>query len=236
LIDNGAKVDEVNDFRKRTILEIAICFYGDNAIVDILLRNGAQFASEQHRYAFEGDMEALKAAQVNIEGNVGKVRSASGCTPLHYAVGSGRLNVVQWLLREGGASIGETDSFGLTALSCAASKGHLDIVKWLLKEGGATIGERTRRGLTVLLCAASKGRLEVVQWLLENGGTRIDEKDEEDNTALLFAARYGSLETVRWLLEHGASLQERNAQGESAVDLMPGEENKQDLLKFDLEP
>jgi ankyrin repeat protein len=109
-------------------------------------------------------------------------------------------------------------------------------VKWLLEEGGATIAERTRRGLTVLLCAASKGRLNVVQWLLEKGGARIDEKDEEDNTALLFAARGGSLETVQWLLEHGASLQEKNTQGESAIDLMPGDENKKELLLLDLRP
>jgi ankyrin repeat protein len=239
LIDRGAKVNEVNDFRKRTILEIAICFYGDNAIVDVLLRAGAQFATKQHRYAFEGNMEALqalKAAQGDVEGGVGRTKSASGCTPLHYAAASGRLDVVQWLLKEGGAAVGDTDAFGLTALSCAASKGHLHIVTWLLEEGGAKIAERTRRGLTVLLCAASKGRLDVVRWLLDKGGATIDEKDEEDNTPLLFAARGGSLETVRWLLEQGASLQEKNAQGESAVDLMPGDENKKKLLELDLRP
>jgi ankyrin repeat protein len=237
LIERGAKVAEVNDFRKRTILEIAICFYGDNAIVDVLLRAGAQFPTEQHRCAFEGNIEALQAlnaAEGNVEGGVGRVKSASGCTPLHYAVGSGRLNVVQWLLKEGGAMIGDTDAFGLTALSCAASKGHLDIVTWLLEQGGATITERTRRGLTVLLCAASKGRLNVVQWLLEKGGATVDEKDEEDNTALLFAARSGNLETVQWFLKHGASLEEKNAQGESAIDLMPGDENKKRLLQLDL--
>jgi ankyrin repeat protein len=235
LIDRGAKVDEVNDFRKRTVLEIATCFYGDNAIVGVLLRAGAQFATEQHRYAFDGSIEALQAlktAQGDVNGGMGRAKSASGCTPLHYAVGSGRLDVVQWLLKEGGATVGDTDAFGLTALSCAASKGHLDIVIWLLEEGGATIAERTRRGLTVLLCAASKGRLNVVRWLLEKGGATIDEKDEEDNTSLLFAARGGSLETVQWLLEHGASLLEKNTQGESAVDLMFGDENKKKLLHY----
>jgi len=239
LIDCGAKVDEVNDFRKRTILEIATCFYGDNAIVDALLKAGAQFPTEQHRYAFEGNLEALQMLKTSlgtVEVGLGKAKSASGCTPLHYAVGSGRLDVVQWLLKEGGATVGDTDAFGLTALSCAASKGHLDIVIWLLEEGGATIAERTRRGLTVLLCAASKGRLNVVQWLLQKGGATIDEKDVEDNTTLLFAARGGSLETVQWLLKHGASLQENNTQGESAVDLMPGEEKKKKLLQLDLTP
>ena len=102
--------------------------------------------------------------------------------------------------------------------------------------GGAQIDERTRRGLTILLCAASKGQLEVVEWLLEEGGAKIGEKDNEGNTALLFAAMNGELETVQWLLEHGASLQERNEQGRTAVELIPGEENKEYLLQFNLKP
>lgn len=233
LIDHGAKVDEVNNDRKRSILEIVICFYKDNSIVDYLLRKGAQFATEQHRYAFEGNIKGLQEIQQDSKEDAIKVKTASGCTLLHYAVASGKLNIVQWLLKEG-AKIEETDDFGLTALSCAASKGHLEIVKWLLEKGGASIDERTRRGLTVLLCAASKGQIEVVKWLLEEGGAKIDEKDNEENTSLLFAAMNGELETVQWLLEHGASLQEKNEQEKTAVDLIPGEENKKYLLQFNL--
>ena len=169
LIDHGAKVDEVNYDRKRSILEIVFCFYKDNSIVDYLLRKGAQFATEQHRYAFEGNIKGLQEIQQDSKEDAIKVKTASGCTLLHYAVASGKLNIVQWLLKEG-AKIEETDDFGLTALSCAASKGHLEIVKWLLEKGGASIDERTRRGLTVLLCAAGKGQLEVVKWLLKEGG------------------------------------------------------------------
>jgi len=233
LIDYGAKVDEVNNDRKRSILEIIICFYKDNSIVDYLLRKGAQFATEQHRYAFEGNIKGLQEIQQDNWENRNKIKTASGCTLLHYAVASGKLNIIQWLLKEG-SNIDETDDFGLTALSCAASKGHLEIVKWLLKVGGAKIDERTRRGLTVLLCAASKGQLEVVKWLLEEGGAKIDEKDNENNTSLLFAAMNGELETVQWLLEHGASLQEKNEQGKTAIELIPGEENKNYLLQFNL--
>lgn len=231
LIDHGAKIDEVNDDRKRSILEIVICFYKDNAIVDYLLKKGTKFATEQHRYAFEGNIKGLQGMQA-LENNINEVKTASGCTLLHYAVASGKLNTVQWLLKEGGAKIDETDVFGLTALSCAASKGHLEIVKWLLTDGGSKIDERTRRGLTVLLCAASKGNIEVIKWLLEEGGAKIDEKDKDDNTALLFAAMNGKLETVQWLLEHGASLQERTKQGKTAVDLIPGDENKKYLLQL----
>ena len=230
LIDHGAKIDEVNEDRKRSILEIVICFYKDNDIVDSLLKIGAQFPTEQHRYAFEGNIKGLQ----NIRGDIDDIKTPSGCTLLHYAVASGNLNIVEWLLKEREAKIDEKDIFGLTALSCASTKGHLEVVKWLLKEGGAKIDEKSRRGLTALLCAAIKGQLEVVIWLLKEGGAKIDEKDNEGNTALLCAAMNGKLDVAQWLLEHGASLQERNEQGKTAVDLIAGEENKKYLLQLHL--
>ena len=230
LIDHGARIDEVNDDRKRSILEIVICFYKDNDIVDSLLKIGAQFPTEQHRYAFEGNIKGLQ----NIRGDIDDIKTPSGCTLLHYAVASGNLNIVEWLLKEREAKIDEKDIFGLTALSCASTKGHLEVVKWLLKEGGAKIDEKSRRGLTALLCAAIKGQLEVVIWLLKEGGAKIDEKDNEGNTALLCAAMNGKLDVAQWLLEHGASLQERNEQGKTAVDLIAGEENKEYLLQLHL--
>jgi ankyrin repeat protein len=230
LIDHGAKIDEVNNERKRSILEIVICFYKDNTLVDYLLSKGAQFPTEQHRYAFEGNIKGLQ----DISGNINDIKTLSGCTLLHYAVASGKLNMVTWLLQEQGAKIDEKDLFGLTALSCAATKGQLEIVKWLLRVGGAKIDEKSRRGLTALLCAALKGQLEVVKWLLTEGGAKIDEKDNECNTALLSAAMNGKLEVVQWLLAHGASLQERNEQGKTAIDLIPGEENKKYITQLHL--
>jgi hypothetical protein len=44
----------------------------------------------------------------------------------------------------------------------------------------------------------------------------------------------GKLDVAQWLLEHGASLQERNEQGKTSVDLIPGEENKKYLLQLHL--
>ena len=228
LIDRGASIDEVNEERKRSILEIVICFYKDNALVDYLLERGAQYPTVVHRHAFEGNIELLK----DVKGDIDDIKTPSGCTLLHYAVASGNLDTVKWLLKQRGADVHGKDIFGLTALSGAATKGHLGIVQWLLKEGGAKIDEQSRRGLTALLCAAVKGQLEVIKWLLNEGGARMDEQDKEGNTALLCAAMNGRLEVVQWLLEHGASIQERNQQGKTAVDLIPGEANKKYLSQW----
>ncbi|MBB6107657.1 Ankyrin repeat-containing protein [Mucilaginibacter lappiensis] len=227
LIDHGAKIDEVNEARKRSILEIVICFYKDNTIVNYLLEKGAQFPTDQHRDAFNGNLNGLRV----IQNNLNDIKTPSGCTLLHYAVASGTVNVAEWLLKERGTIIDEKDIFGLTALSCAATKGHVDVVKWLVKEGGAKVKERSRRGLTALLCAALKGQLEVVQWLIKEGGAKIDETDNAGNTALLCAAIAENLEVAQWLLAHGASLEERNEQGKTAVDLFPGGEIKKYLVQ-----
>lgn len=219
LIDHGAKIDEVNDERKRSILEIVICFYKDNAVVDYLLKKGAQFPTELHHYAFAGNIKRLQ----EIQGDINEIKTPSGCTLLHYAVASAELHTIEWLLKARGAKIDEKDMFGLTALSCAATKGHLEVVKWLLKKGGANINEKSRRGLTALLCAALKGQLQIVKWLIMEGGAKIDEKDNEGNTVLLCAAVTGKLEVVHWLLAHGASLREKNEQGKTVMDLIPSE-------------
>lgn len=228
LIDHGASIDEVNEERKRSMLEIVICFYKDNTLVDYLLEKGAQYPTVEHRHAFEGNIELLKY----VKGNIDDIKTPSGCTLLHYAIASGKLDTVKWLLKQRGANVHEKDMFGLTALSGAATKGHLETVRWLLKKGGAKIDQQSRRGLTAFLCAAVKGQMEVVKWLLNKGGARIDEKDKEGNTALLCAAMNGRLEVAKWLLEHGASIQEKNEQGKTAGDLIPGKENKKDLSEF----
>ena len=49
------------------------------------------------------------------------------------------MQVVKWLLTEGGASITETDAIGDSALLRASHGGHLPVVQWLLAKGGASI-------------------------------------------------------------------------------------------------
>ena len=55
---------------------------------------------------------------------------------------------MQWLLREGGASIEEVSNNGFTALLKASFKGHLPVVQWLLREGGSSIEETSLDGST----------------------------------------------------------------------------------------
>ena len=111
-------------------------------------------------------------------------------TKLIRAASEGKIEVVKWLLKDGGANTKAVDNNGNTALLHAAAKGHLAVVQWLLKEGGACIKEMDNNGSTALMKAADKWHLVVVQWLLMEGGEYVSDelwrRLRPNNPAVLF--------------------------------------------------
>uniref|UniRef100_A0A6P6XRZ9 Poly [ADP-ribose] polymerase n=1 Tax=Dermatophagoides pteronyssinus TaxID=6956 RepID=A0A6P6XRZ9_DERPT len=114
-----------------------------------------------------GDLNRLKKL-INLN-NV-NVRDPSGggrSTPLHFASGFGRLDVVDFLIQQG-ANIHAKDDGGLVPLHNACSFGHIEVVKLLLKNG-ADPNVKDNWHFTPLMEAAIKGKLEVCLYLLQKG-------------------------------------------------------------------
>ncbi|KAJ8686279.1 hypothetical protein QAD02_022073 [Eretmocerus hayati] len=88
-------------------------------------------------------------------------------TPLHFAAGYGRRDVVEYLLLAG-ASIQARDDGGLHPLHNACSFGHSDVVRLLL-EAGANPNTRDNWNYTPLHEAAIKGKVDVCIALLQHG-------------------------------------------------------------------
>ncbi|CAH1165751.1 unnamed protein product [Phyllotreta striolata] len=88
-------------------------------------------------------------------------------TPLHFAAGYGRRDVVEFLL-SCGASIQARDDGGLHPLHNACSFGHADVVRILL-EAGANPNTRDNWNYTPLHEAAIKGKIDVCLALLQHG-------------------------------------------------------------------
>lgn len=88
-------------------------------------------------------------------------------TPLHFAAGYGRRDVVEFLLTAG-ASIQARDDGGLHPLHNACSFGHVDVVHLLL-EAGANPNTRDNWNYTPLHEAAIKGKVDVCVALLQHG-------------------------------------------------------------------
>jgi AAA+ superfamily predicted ATPase len=100
-----------------------------------------------HQAALEGKVKSaevlLKEFQVDVD-----LRSGFGRTALHEASQSGRVVMVEFLIRAG-ADLDALDDYGCTPLSLACSEGNMEVAK-LLVSGGAAVDIRSRNGVTAL--------------------------------------------------------------------------------------
>ncbi|XP_043569081.1 poly [ADP-ribose] polymerase tankyrase-2-like [Chiloscyllium plagiosum] len=104
----------------------------------------------------------LRADNVNARDTAGR-RS----TPLHFAAGFGRKDVVEFLLQSG-ANVHARDDGGLIPLHNACSFGHAEVVNLLLCHG-ADSNARDNWNYTPLHEAAIKGKIDVCIVLLQHG-------------------------------------------------------------------
>ncbi|XP_033341670.1 tankyrase isoform X2 [Megalopta genalis] len=130
-----------------------------------------------------GDLPRVKALvtpkTVNARDTAGRKS-----TPLHFAAGYGRRDVVEFLL-SAGASIQARDDGGLHPLHNACSFGHSDVVRLLL-EAGANPNTRDNWNYTPLHEAAIKGKIDVCIALLQHGAD-ANIRNTEGKTALELA-------------------------------------------------
>ena len=115
------------------------CWYGSTAVVELLLKNGADI-DKKNEY---------------------------GTTPLHLAADRGHTEVVELLLQHR-ANIHEKDQYGHTPLHWATAEGHNKVVRLLLRHR-ADINAENNIGETPLHLAVRYGKTEIVELLLKNG-------------------------------------------------------------------
>ncbi|XP_059892389.1 poly [ADP-ribose] polymerase tankyrase-2-like isoform X2 [Gadus macrocephalus] len=123
-----------------------------------------------HRELFEacrnGDLERVRklVTQENVNSRDTAGRKS---TPLHFAAGFGRREVVHFLLLTG-ADVHARDDGGLISLHNACSFGHAEVVTLLLHHG-ADANSRDNWSYTPLHEAAIKGKIDVCIVLLQHG-------------------------------------------------------------------
>ncbi|XP_029212832.2 poly [ADP-ribose] polymerase tankyrase-1-like [Acropora muricata] len=114
-----------------------------------------------------GDVTKVRRI-VNTNSNV-NLRDTAGrkSSPLHFAAGFGRKDVVEYLLQFG-ADVHAKDDGGLIPLHNACSFGHAEVVRILLRHG-ADPNSRDNWNYTPLHEAAVKGKVDVCVVLLQHG-------------------------------------------------------------------
>jgi ankyrin repeat protein len=162
LLNSGANVNAKNIFGQ-TPLHIASMYKSDTVAMAVNIGS-----SRMTPVADPTPMDMVrklieKGAEVNA------ATSDYGLTPLSFAIGENRNDIVQFLI-EKGANVNHRDMEGYTPLHLAALRGYENIVTFLLSKG-ANVNAKSKAGETPLK-GAVKNSHERVAKLLKNKGAK----------------------------------------------------------------
>eukprot|EP01094_Clydonella_sp_ATCC50884_P023670 TRINITY_DN5737_c1_g1_i1.p1 TRINITY_DN5737_c1_g1~~TRINITY_DN5737_c1_g1_i1.p1 ORF type:complete len:840 (+),score=264.02 TRINITY_DN5737_c1_g1_i1:267-2522(+) len=208
LLEKGADVHVMQKHAETPLLLATRT--GNVQLVRMLLEAGASVNAA----SVEGEsplMSACQALPADAEptlvetllcagADVNARKSSSGKTALVVATQSGRLDVMQLLVKHR-ADVHLARN-GFTPLHVAASGGHAPAAKFLLARGSA-VDASTDDGKTPLYLASSLGHVEVVRTLIGSGAA-VTPPSFRRASPLNVAARAGHEEVVRALLDVGA--------------------------------
>ncbi|XP_060529006.1 protein fem-1 homolog CG6966 [Cylas formicarius] len=141
-------------------------------------------------------------------------RSTHVVTPLWCAAVSGKLSVVQVLLKNG-ADVNAVSDSGSTPVRSACFMTHFEIVKYLV-ECGAKINLSNYNGGTCLINSVQSAVLS--EFLLQHGAD-VNAKDVQNKTALHYAIQEHRLETTKLLLKYGADYNAKSTYGDDALQM-----------------
>ena len=170
--------------------------------------------SALHWAAKNGNPEmTLLLIQAGADPNV---KSKVGKTPMTVAAESGKVEVLEVLVENGG-TIEAIDQIGGSPLLWAAGLSpSSDTLEYLIKVGG-NVNLIDTNGMTPLIWAAGIGQPSSVKTLIDNGADLEVVEIHQKETALMRAARIGKPETLGYLIDAGANLNVRNALGHNAL-------------------
>jgi ankyrin repeat protein len=159
-----------------------------------------------HEAAMNGDLATVKKLLEQDPTLLEARDEDEGVTPLAYAAGFGRMEVLEFLVARG-ANVNARDPRGLSALHLTAYTGQLQALRFLLDKG-ADVTARGPSGMGPLHFVADR-QTEVLKLLIERKAD-IGARDDYGNTGLMLAARAGADANVRVLIEAGADVNAAN--------------------------
>ncbi|CAH0713010.1 unnamed protein product, partial [Brenthis ino] len=201
----GAPVDQ-RAHDGKTALRLA-ALEGHFATVSALVARGADAdAADADRrstlYVLALDNRLAMARALLAAGATVHAGDAEGRTPLHVSAWQGHTEMVNMLIKVGGAAVDGRDRCARTALHAAAWRGRTAALRALLQHGASPAAVCTQ-GATPLGIAAQEGHEECVLWLLQHGADPL-QADHCGRTPAKVAWRAGHANICR-LLERWAA-------------------------------
>lgn len=198
---------------------------GDRYTPTILACQTSAFeGAELHQQRLE-ILRLLQKAGANIH-----LRDAQGDSALLFAVDSGDIGAVRFLISKG-VSIRERGQNGTTVLHRAASQADPEMIQYLIR-AGAEVNAQTRRdpnnneevfGETPLMFAVTANTEDLLPALhiLLDAGADVSRRDSEGHTVLHYFAfgSSGGQKVCSLLLERGAQREARDRDGSTPLAL-----------------
>ena len=168
-----------------------------------------------HIAAWNGHLRLCKVLSENYSFNL-QMTYDNGCSALHWAVGSGNLELFQYLV-EKGCDVYRQTKDGRYCSHIAAWNGHLRLCKVLLENHSFNLQMSDDNGWSALHFAVTLGNLELFQYLVEKG-CDVYRETKDGMNCLHIAADNGHLDLCKVLLKnYNFSLEVIDHNGVSAL-------------------
>jgi ankyrin repeat protein len=201
----------------------ALRLIGDG--VDVNARSGPYKCTALKLATAEGELGLMRA--LLKAGALVDIRNGTNLTPLFFAAQSGNFHAAQILIEHGADTSAKSDTghtplhFAISGPLANTSEDKKATVSLLLRSG-VDIQACTKRGKSFLMEAVTCRDCGMVDLLLKvNGATKrfIDAVDIHGYTALHYAVQCGCIDAVKLLLWHVASIDIKDGDGRTAVQL-----------------
>lgn len=159
----------------------------------------------------EGDKVEVVRELIKMKADVEKATIVHNQLPLFIAANHGNMEVVEVLVREGGASLNAGEE---KALHAAIDGGNLDVIEQLINLGADVNVEGVSKETP--LHSAAYVCIEATSLLLE-AGANVNAKDKEGLTPFLYASECLKVDIIDLLKRTGADVQAVDKRGYNAI-------------------
>ncbi len=140
---------------------------------------------ELHAAARRGDLESVKLL---LNPQDLSPYDSFGMTPLHHAILSGKKEVAQWIIEQGGPKIVEIQTFHHKSLLHLASiGGHPDLIRWLKETYSQDLNALDWKGKNPLHYAMALEDLSTAKALIQMGGDPLKVSTTEAACAWVYS-------------------------------------------------
>ncbi|WP_147677670.1 ankyrin repeat domain-containing protein [Algibacter pacificus] len=241
LLENGARVDIIDDKGSSPLIFAAAAGETNTKIYDALIAKGANVKTETSKDGANALLLLIpKVSNFDIvdyfetKGVSLKSKDHYGNGVFNYTAKSGNIDMLKKLVAKG-IEYNTTNKKGGNAFIFASQggRGHsngMDVFNYL-ESLGINPNVTTTEGVNPLLNVVSSTKdINIIDYFIGKG-IDVNQADKKGNTPFMKAAQSNSLDIVKHLAKHNKNINLKNKDGQSALTLAV-ERNKPEVIEY----